>query len=134
MSSGTRRARPLCFATAAGLIALSLQAGPARAEFETAAAWRAAGAERVQSAALEGNSGLQAVHLSGQLQTLSQSMITHSLLAALKVDIGANIKRLAAERERFVATLNAPRQGDGKLGLRATTNPELLARLTRLEK
>ena len=134
MTVSNRSAGLLCLAAVAGLAALSSQSGPARAEFEAATAWRAANVQRVQSAALEGSSGLQAVHLSSQLQGLSQSMITHSLLAALKIDKEANIQRLVEERKRFVATLNALRTGDGKLGLQATTNPEILARLGRLEK
>ena len=86
-------------------------------------------------AAAQGAGGrLQSVHMSGQLQALSQSMITHSLLTALSIDKTKNVKILAKDRDRFVRTVTALRHGDEKLGLRATENPKILEKLDRLER
>lgn len=89
---------------------------------------------KAASEARENNSGLRTVAMSVQLQTLSQSMITRSLLAALKISKTAQIRALAAEREQFMSKLSLLRRGHRGLGLPPATYPKVLEKLARLEK
>ena len=126
------RRRPLCVATALAVSAVVALSGPAAAEREpqldgqVAAVPKHAG----QNSAIQ----LQPVHMSGRLQALSQAMIMRSLLAALSVEKKRNVKTLAKERDAFARILRGLRHGDEKLGLRPAKNPEILAKLARLEK
>lgn len=79
-------------------------------------------------------SGIQSVHMSGQLETLSQNMITRSLLAALSIEKDANVKALKRERESFVDIITGLRRGDRAQGVQKATNAEILSKLSKLEK
>jgi hypothetical protein len=118
----------LAVSTTVAVLAALVQGGPAAAQGDRGA--HAQTAARAQG----GGSRLQSVHMSGQLQALSQSMITHSLLAALSIERKKNVKILAKDRDKFVRTVNGLRHGDEKLGLRATKNPKILEKLDRLER
>lgn len=126
MKAITGKSKLLALSFAAVLLAAAVQ-------LAVAAALRTDGSGLVGKGASEGG-GIQSVYLSGELQALSQAMINHSLLAALKVDPAANIRRLTEEREHFVRILNALRHGDSKADLRGATNPEILKKLDRLAK
>jgi hypothetical protein len=74
------------------------------------------------------------VNLAGMQRMLSQKMSKEALLIALEIDKEQNLWNLDDSRATFDRTLTGLRDGDVLLGLPATTRPEILDDLHKVEE
>lgn len=117
------------------LFTMGLLAGPAAAQTGTPDAVRYARASLPTKAEAESRTGsMQAVYQAGELQALSQSMIIHSLLTALKIDSTENVDHLVAQRARFIRVMDTLNRGDESTGLQAAGKRQIQQKLDRLAR
>lgn len=112
MNMRTHTAKPMC--RTAGIlagVALTLIALPADAQ---------SGANR-------------SVNLAARQSLLVEQMTNGAMLAVLGIDPNENIRAVRSSRDLFNSTLHGLRNGDDELGLSATTTPEVLDELLRVE-
>ena len=74
------------------------------------------------------------INLAGMQRMLTQKISKESLLVALGIDREENLRNLEESRALFDRTLKGLRNGDADLGLRATTEPEVLDDLGKVEE
>lgn len=125
------------FNMAAAFCLLGVSAAPALSQ---GAAKQPAGEGAIRLAVNDNGSsrgargGIQSVTYAVRLQTLSQTMITRSLLTALEIDQSIQLRRLANARRNFTRLMRALRRGDEGLGLSRPTRPQVVQKLEKLEK
>lgn len=76
----------------------------------------------------------RAVNMAGVQRTLAQQIGKEALLVALGVDKENNLKRLQESHAKFQRITAGLRAGDAELGLTATTEPELLRHINRVDQ
>ncbi len=74
------------------------------------------------------------LNLSGKQRMLTQKISKQVVLIALQFETDANVKNLEVSSELFAKTLQGLRKGDADLELPATTDRDILAQLTKVDK
>ncbi len=69
---------------------------------------------------------VHAVHMARQQSERAETLMTYILLVALEADREANLIRLRATRDMFEQIQRGLRDGDGRLGLHAPSNTDVL--------
>lgn len=75
----------------------------------------------------------RSINLAGRQSLLIEQMTNGTMLAVLGIDRDQNVSGVRSSRDLFNSTLYGLRHGDAELGLSATTMPEVLAELARVE-
>lgn len=75
----------------------------------------------------------RSINFAGRQSLLVEQMTNGAMLAVLGIDLNQNIRAVRSSRDLFDSTLHGLRNGDHELGLSATTRPEVLGELARIE-
>ncbi len=81
-----------------------------------------------------GKSAGVVINLAGKQRMLTQKMSKEILLISLKYDVDGSKGDLRSTSSLFDRTLKGLRDGDGDLGLPGTTNPEIVAQLSKVSE